>query len=124
MNNTQSPQNFLRPQSFGFDIFYGDYLVARAVAKMKFGYNGYDIIVPGGVLIARVSNSYDIGPVSKRLINEGRICTGDFDSCNCAACLEEAYAEQQSEIDAENAWLRHAENAGWEETLAEENRYR
>ena len=32
----------------------------------------------------------------------------------------EAAYEFQAEREAENAWLRHAENAGWMETAAEE----
>lgn len=33
---------------------------------------------------------------------------------------EEWAIQQEGEIAAENAWLHHAENAGWQETQAEE----
>lgn len=36
---------------------------------------------------------------------------------------EDRAAEQQAEIAAENAWLRAAENAGWEDTLRERDIY-
>lgn len=32
----------------------------------------------------------------------------------------EAQTDYQAERDAENAWLRHAESAGWQETALEE----
>ena len=41
------------------------------------------------------------------------------DAYPASVWAEEARAEYESESAAENAWLRAAENAGWEEALVE-----
>ena len=47
------------------------------------------------------------------VVRDNQVLVGD------GLTAEEAAAQQEAEIWAENAWLRHAENAGWEETELE-----
>lgn len=119
MSQTQS--NFLRPQPFGFDVIYDDYLVARAITRITHGYRSYDIIVPGGEKVGETPNKFWIGERVKELIYQGKVCTGELYTCSCPAHQEEQYEIQKGEIDAEMAIERHYENAGWAEAQAFEN---